>query len=52
MIKDVVDSGYQLHCGKEEMYKPEDIDQKIWNMITNSNKYKNNHCIEFHSRRK
>ncbi|MDQ4074345.1 MAG: SDR family oxidoreductase, partial [Thermoproteota archaeon] len=52
MIKDVVDSGYQLQCKEDEMYKPEDVAKKIWDMITNSNKYKNSQSVEFYSSRK
>lgn len=52
MIKDAVDSGYQLHCRKEEMYKPEDVAQKICDMITNSSKYRNSQSVDFYSSRK
>ena len=49
MIGDAVDLGYNLRCKKNEMRKPEDVAQKILDMITKTGSYRNAQCVEFYS---
>ena len=49
MINEAVSLGYSLHCKRSEMYKPEDVAQKILNMITKTSIYRNAQCVEFYS---
>jgi 3-oxoacyl-[acyl-carrier protein] reductase len=49
MINDAVNSGYSLHCKRNEMHKPGDVAQKILDMITKTSVYRNAQCVEFYS---
>ncbi len=49
MINNAVNLGYSLHCKRNEMHKPEDVVQKILDMITKKSVYSNAQCVEFYS---
>ncbi len=49
MIKKANYSGYTPRSKIEEMYKPEDVAQKILDIISKSEEYKNGQCVEFYS---
>ncbi len=49
MLKDIVNSGFQLRCKKENLYQPEDVANKIFEMIKEFNIYGNGHVEEFYS---
>ena len=49
MLKDIVNAGFQLSSAKENLYQPEDVANKIFEMIKEHNTYKNGQVEEFYS---
>lgn len=47
MINDDVNFGYSLHCKGNEMYKPDEFAQRIWDMIAKTSICTNARCVEF-----
>jgi short-subunit dehydrogenase len=49
MMSDAVNLSYNLRCKKNELRKPEDVAQKILDMMTKTGMYRNAQCVEFYS---
>ncbi len=49
MLKDIVNRGFQPSSKKENLYQPEDVANKIFEMIKECNTYRNGHVEEFYS---
>ncbi len=49
MIGDAINLGFKPHCKRNEMYKPEDVGQKILEMVVKDRKYSSGQCVEFYS---
>jgi 3-oxoacyl-[acyl-carrier protein] reductase len=49
MLKDIVNTGFQLSSKKEKLYQPEDVANKIFEMIKECNIYGNGQVEEFYS---
>ena len=47
MLKDIVNAGFQLSSAKENLYQPEDVANKIFEMIKEHNTYKNGQVEDF-----
>ena len=49
MLKDIVNTGFQLGSKRENLYQPEDVANKIFEMIKEPNIYKNGQVEEIYS---
>ena len=49
MLKDIVNTGLQLSSKKENLYQPEDVANKIFEMIKEHNTFRNGQVEEFYS---
>jgi 3-oxoacyl-[acyl-carrier protein] reductase len=49
MLKDIVNSGFQLSSKRDDLYQPDDVANKIFEMIKESNTYANGHVAEIYS---
>ncbi len=52
MLKDMVNTGFQLSSEEENLYQPEDVANIIFEMIKESNTYRNGQVEEFYSGRR
>lgn len=49
MLKDIMNTGFHLSSKKESLYQPEDVADKIFEMIKERNTYRNGQVEEFYS---
>ncbi len=49
ILKDIVNTGLQLSSKKENLYQPEDVANKIFEMIKEHNTFRNGQVEEFYS---
>ncbi len=49
LLEDIMNAGFQLSSKKENLYQPEDVANKIFEMIKEHNAYRNGQVEEFYS---